>query len=96
MNEGHFEIIEMGILTDEGFDPEDAATHAKIGDDGWGPDCDTLNDAWSDPNDAVAGDEGEWLLDATEGIGAPNGGLFGGAGIVHPADGAMHTYDATA
>jgi hypothetical protein len=96
MNEGHFEIIEMGILTDEGFDPEDAATHAKLEGGGWGPDCETLNDAWRDPNDAVVGDEGEWRLDATEGIGAPNGGLFGGAAVVNVMSGALHSYDATA
>ena len=96
MNEGHFEMIEMGTLTDEGFDPEAAATHRSWGDGTWHPDCATLVDAWTDPDDTVDDDEGEWLVDETEGIGPPSGGLFGGAAIVNVQGGRMHSYDATA
>ena len=39
---------------------------------------------------------GVWISDPTDGVEAPEGGLFGGAAIVNPMQGSMHTYDATA
>ena len=47
MNQGHFEMIEMGVLTDEGFDPDNGATHGLV-DGEWMPkDCAALNSAWT-------------------------------------------------
>ena len=101
MNEGHFEMIEMGVLTDEDFDPEYTATHMmhKTGDlaGQWAPgDCKGLNEAWSSlgvGDDLV---EGEWVVDRELAIDPPGGGLFGGAGVVNVWEGALHTYEATA
>ncbi len=95
-NEGHFEMIEMGTLTDEGFDPEAAATHDHSASGDGTPDCATLVAAWTDPDNTVVGDEGAWLLNEAEGIGDPTGGLFGGASIINVQAGAMYSYDATA
>jgi len=102
MNEGHFEMIEMGVLTDEGdFDPEYMATHMMhtTGDLAgmWAPaDCAGLNEAWSELGD---GDDlvlGEWVVAPDLAIDPPAGGLFGGAGVVNVWEGALHTYEATA
>ena len=61
--------------------------------------CGQLIDAWTDPDNTVAGDEGYWLNAAfgpLTDLENPSGGLFGGAAIVNVAYGAMYSYDATA
>ena len=106
--EGHFEMIEMGVLTDEDFGSATAITHlnggmlpATTGTFPRSGGCEQLVDAWTDPNDLVDGDEGYWLRDA-EGYGpsvdidTPMGGLFGGAAIVNVQNGTMYSYDAKA
>jgi hypothetical protein len=97
MNEGHFEMIEMGVLGSEGgFDPAAMATHTMV-DGEWLPaDCDGLNDAWSSLGEGDELVQGEWVLDRELAIDPPEGGLFGGAGIINVWEGAMHTYEATA
>jgi hypothetical protein len=102
--EGHFEVIEMGVLTDETMGSATAITHVK----GMLPDggCAQLVAAWTDPDDLVDDDEGYWrgtyvndddvqlgpFIDMAD----PIGGLFGGAAVVNVGDGAMYSYDATA
>lgn len=103
--EGHFEMIEMGTLVDDnGFeDAQDSATAATHTADGVPADCQQLVDAWTDPDNTVANDEGYWLnTDPAENLGpltdleAPSGGLFGGAAIIDVSNGAMYAYDAKA
>jgi len=108
--EGHFEMIEMGTLTDEtsggnGWTggSEWAATHVagspplshqpSIGSYRV---CGQLVDAWTDPDNTVAGDEGYWLNNPLTDLENPSGGLFGGAAVINTEYGAMYSYDATA
>ena len=91
--EGHFEMIEMGTLVDTDMSSAAAATH---GASGVPADCQQLVDAWTDPDDTVAGDEGYWLLDTFVDLEAPSGGMFGGASIINVANGLMTSYDAKA
>jgi len=88
--EGHFEMIEMGTLVGSSAS---AATH---GASGVPANCGTLIDAWTDPDNTVAGDEGYWLQNPFVDMEAPSGGLFGGAAIVNVGGGTMYSYDAKA
>ncbi len=99
--EGHFEVIDMGTLTNDIWGSATAITHI----DGELPAYDTttetggcqqLINAWTDPDDLVAGDEGYWLKTSFDDIDAPMGGLFGGAAIVNVGVGTMYSYDAKA
>ncbi len=109
--EGHFEMIEMGTMSDEiseildeddeSFDPRQfgptfGSAIAATHVDGVPADCQQLVDAWTDPDDTINGDEGYWLDSPFNDIEAPSGGLFGGAAIVNVAGGAMYSYDAKA
>ena len=107
--EGHFEMIDMGTLTDTNFFSETAATHvAGVPPVSWIPAisaalgytaprvCGQLIDAWTDPDNLVPMDEGYWLTNPLNDLDAPSGGLFGGAGILNASVGALYTYDATA
>jgi hypothetical protein len=105
MNEGHFEMIEMGTLgwwDSEGVPHEtwagEAATHVTHKSPaGWYPeDCGLLVEAWTRSVPFFVATSGDWIKDPTNGVEAPSGGLFGGASIVNVGEGAMHTYDATA
>jgi hypothetical protein len=103
--EGHFEMIEMGTIT-PGSDTEDDITHqwhtVKDGDDYWAPgDCDQLVENWT--QGGTGEDDGIWFEEAQGNDGQAwtdtlrnSGGLFGGAAVVHPANGAMWSYDAKA
>ena len=108
--EGHFEMIEMGTLTDEtaggngwAGGSEWAATHVGgmppsshiplIGDFRV---CGQLTDAWTDPDNLVANDEGYWLTNPLIDLENPSGGMFGGAAVINVGFGAMYSYDATA
>ena len=90
--EGHFEMIEMGTLVDIDEGSAKAATHKN----GVPNNCAQLVEAWTDPDDTKAGDEGYWLMDPFNDMEAPSGGLFGGAAIVNVANANMASYDATA
>lgn len=107
MNEGHFEMIEMGTLItgetdDDGNNipslPGEWATHGPYGEnDEWQPEaCDKLVDAWVRTVPFDEATSGAWIQDETFGVEAPSGGLFGGAAIVNPMQGSLHSYDAVA
>ncbi len=92
MNQGHIEMIDMGTLI-EGEWPEMAATHTMV-DGSWQPaDCAKLVTAWTE---GINKPDGAWLDDSTDGLSAPEGGLFGGGAVVNVVAGAMHTYSAAA
>jgi hypothetical protein len=97
-SEGHFEIIEMGTLTNETetakrLGSADAATH--VFDDGRQvpADCYQLVDNWTD---FASGPDGMWLDDPTLDIARNSGGLFGGAAIINVQNGTMESYNARA
>ncbi len=103
--EGHFEIIEMGVLTDEMMDSATAITHVDGGvlptSDGADPQpiggCEQLIAAWTDFDDSVEDDnQGYWLNNPSYDMDPPSGGLFGGAAIVNVQAGTMYSYDAKA
>jgi hypothetical protein len=123
MNEGHFEMLEMGTLItgetcsidaatgDFVVDPDGtldcpswaglAATHVEHPDGSWAPEaCDELVAAWVRSKPFFEETSGVWIntteYGPTYGVEAPSGGLFGGAAIVNPMQGSMHSYDATA
>ena len=83
--EGHFEMIEMGDLTDSA--DITAATH---GADGEPSDCSVLEANWNTG--------GKWTVDANDGVVATDvgGGVFGSTTIVDVNDGLAFTYNADA
>ena len=80
--EGHFEIIEMGEVTDPLL--ADAATHVS----GTPSNCDALTSAW------LPG--GQWFIDPSDGVGPATGGLYGHALIVDVTEGTAISYQADA
>jgi hypothetical protein len=90
--EGHFEMIEMGVLVDDEEGSAKAATHKN----GVPNNCAQLVAAWTDPDDTKEGDEGYWLMSEITDLEPPIGGLFGGAAIVNVANANMASYDAIA
>lgn len=96
--EGHIEMIEMGVVTDETatatrLGSAEAATHV-VTDDGPRPrDCQQLVDNWTVFG---VGPDGMWIDDKSLDIERGNGGLFGGAAIVNVNEGTMYSYDARA
>jgi hypothetical protein len=95
--EGHFEMIEMGVVTDETEGSASAATHIPVsgGAITFPADCDQLNQAWTGGVVSPVGSN-YWILDPTVDMAPPSGGLFGGAAIINVAGGAMFSYDAKA
>jgi len=97
-SEGHFEMIEMGVVTNETetskrLGSASAATHI-VTEDGPRPrDCDQLVDNWTIFG---TGPNGMWVQDSSLDIDRGNGGLFGGAAIVNAGNGTMYSYDARA
>jgi hypothetical protein len=94
--EGHFEMIEMGTLTNETatvkrLGSAQAATQV-INDDGeQGPeDCYQLVDNWTENPD------GMWIDDPDLDMSRNSGGLFGGGAIINVGKGTMYGYDAKA
>lgn len=94
--EGHFEIIEMGTLTNDSetkkrLGTADAASHVIDADGVQAPaDCEQLVDNWTQNPD------GMWIDDETIDIARNSGGLFGGAAIINVARGTMYSYEARA
>lgn len=82
--EGHFEVFEMGEVTDAVQNTLSAISH--IG--GVPTNCNRLTTAWS------AG--GYWNLDPTVDIGPPTGGLYGEESIINVANGTMFGINAIA
>lgn len=99
--EGHFEMIEMGTIT-PGSDTEADITHTTHADGSWAPgDCEQLVENWTSGGTGEA--NGIWYEESLSDGGQAwtdtlrnSGGLFGGAAVVHPRNGAMWGYDAKA
>jgi len=92
MNQGHIEMIEMGVLIEDEWAAV-AATHTTTA-NGWEPaDCASLTAAWTE---GVNQPDGAWIVDSEDGVSEPTGGLFGGGALVNVSAGAMHTYNAGA
>jgi hypothetical protein len=101
--EGHFEMIEMGTLTNDTarlpthtsggrLGSAEAATHV-VTEDGPRPlDCQQLVDNWT----GFVSGPGMWLEDPSLDIDRQSGGLFGGAAVVNAGNGTMFSYDAQA
>jgi hypothetical protein len=101
--EGHFEMIEMGTLTDETktakrLGSAEAATHVLVDGVAMPRDCEQLVENWSIINSV----EGMWIEDldsygrADLDVERNSGGLFGGAGVINVANGTYFTYNAKA
>ncbi len=81
--DGHFEVLEMGTLN-----PADAAL-VDHGTNGVPADCQTIADRWTS--------SGAWTTGSIDPqLDAPTGGLFGGATILEPSQGAAMSYNAVA
>lgn len=80
--EGHVEMIEMGVVTDDGsFTPATWATHV----DGVPRDCPKLVQAWT-PG-------GVWATTPGRAVDMPAGGLFGGGLIIQVEKGTNASYN---
>ena len=97
-SEGHFEMIEMGNVTNDTetaktLGSASAATHV-VTEDGPRPrDCQQLVDNWTIFG---VGPDGLWIQDNSADIARGNGGLFGGAAIINVDNGTMYGYSARA
>jgi hypothetical protein len=110
--EGHFEIIEMGTLTNGSAIPADpdakppvtetlgSAAAATHGTDGIPANCEQLVENWTEYTNA---DNGVWFEEAlgdggqaTTDTTRNSGGLFGGASVVNSENGTMYSYNAKA
>ena len=93
--EGHFEMIEMGVVTDVTKSSAAAATHVPVegGAITYPADCEQLNDAWFEGETER---DNYWTMDPLIDMEPPSGGLFGGAAIINPTAGYMVSYDAKA
>ena len=92
---GYFEILEMGVLTDETEGSATAATHVA----GVPADCQQLVDAWTTLQDGVTPADpvtSYWVVDPLVDQDTPSGGLFGSASIINIPEGTMLSYNATA
>jgi hypothetical protein len=83
--EGHFELIEMGEVTNDRFGTLNAITHAA---NGVPPGCQNLIQAW-EPG-------GYWLSDQRADLNVPRGGLYGSAFFIDAFGGTMQTVAADA
>ncbi len=88
--EGHFEMIEMGVVTNAQEDSLDAITHNSLG---VPADCRQVQQAW---NTLAAPGVAYWVANDSVDMDPPSGGLFGGASIVDTVQGTMYTYNADA
>jgi len=84
--EGHFEIIEMGTVTNETEGSLDAITHIA----GVPSDCSQVVAAW------VGVPAGYWITDPNVDIDPPSGGLFGSALLLDLSTGVSAGYSADA
>lgn len=101
--EGHFEIIEMGTLTNDSATAKrdgsaTAATHVLKGGVSLPKNCQQLVDNWSVINSVP----GMWIEDLDEELRSDkdvernSGGLFGGAAVVNVGNGTFYSYNAKA
>jgi hypothetical protein len=89
--EGHFEIIEMGVVTDVDRGSLSAITH---GADGIPTDCQQVVNAWV--NSPPAGVDNYWIDDLDFDMLPPSGGLFGSALLLDLSTGVSAGYSADA
>lgn len=87
--EGHLEMIEMGEVVDIDRNSLSAITHDSSG---VPSNCAQIRTAWT----SGAGAAAYWLANNEFDIDPPTGGLFGSAGIIDVAFGAMLSYNADA
>lgn len=97
-SEGHFEMIEMGTLTNDTetakrLGSASAATHVLTEDGPRPRDCGQLVDNWTRFG---VGPQGMWITNPALDIDRGFGGLFGGAAIVNVDQGTMYSYDSRA
>ena len=86
--EGHFEMIEMGVVDDLTNDSLTAITHGATG---VPANCQQIQRAWT------AGSSGAyWIANDSIDMAPPTGGLFGAASIVDTLNGTMLAYNADA
>jgi hypothetical protein len=85
--EGHFEIIEMGTVTNATEGSLSAITHVN----GTPADCGQVVGAW-----VAAPSAGYWIVDPNTDIDPPTGGLFGSTLLVDLNDGTSAAYNADA
>lgn len=84
--EGHFEIIEMGVVTDATKNSLTNITHIA----GVPKNCGAIVGGW------VNTPPGYWIVDRNTDIESPTGGLFGSAMLVDVANGVSAGYNADA
>jgi hypothetical protein len=88
--EGHFDVIEMGTVTNASQNTLDAITHSQgvPPAEEIPPGCPQLVTAWA-PG-------GYWAADPNVDLAPPSGGLYGSEAIVDVSAGTMYTVDAAA
>ncbi len=82
--DGHFEVIELGVVTEGPTGSLAALTHVN----GAPADCTQLQTAWESG--------GYWFFNGDADIGLPTGGLFGSASLVNVTEGLSFSYSAEA
>lgn len=87
--EGHFEMIEMGEVTNATRDSLDAITHDSLG---VPTNCGQVRTAWL----AAPAANNYWTVNQLVDMDPPGGGLFGAASIVDALAGTMLSYNADA
>ncbi len=89
--EGHFEMIEMGEISDT---TRNSLAAIRPGEAGIPLDCSQIEDAWRSD---LGAERGYWALrDPNTDISSPTGGLYGFAAVVDVLDGVMFGYAADA
>ena len=83
--DGHIEIIEMAVVTNEVNDSADAISHLPSG---LPSSCAQIQAAWEI--------DGYWSLDRTADTSPPSGGLIGNASLINVSEGIQMSYDAIA
>lgn len=87
--EGHFEMIEMGVVANLTRGSLTAITH---GANGIPANCLQIQSAWTNGAPAVS----YWTANDSVDMGPPTGGLFGSASIVDTLNGTLMSYNADA
>lgn len=90
--EGHFELIEMGVVTNWFQDSLDAISHNESG---IPADCMQVVRAW-EPLGSVPLGYNYWSVNPLVDMDPPTGGLYGAASIINTTKGTMLRYDAEA
>ncbi len=90
--EGHFELIEMGVVTNRDYRSLDAITHNSAG---IPADCAQVEDAWM-PNGSASAGSNYWSVNPSADFDPPSGGLYGAASIIDAGQGTMMRYNAEA